>query len=78
MFDVVEKSVATISKAAALPAHYLEEALGALNCAELFDLVADFEILSKTGKFTARIIELMKRARLIADADRMMARFEAA
>ena len=78
MNTITEKSICKMSKAAALDSQYLEEALSMIGTDELGQINHDFAIVEKSGKWSARIIELMQRARLIADADLLMARYEAA
>ena len=78
MMNIAYKSTSLISKAAAIEVAYLEEALANVENSELLDLQNDISRLENTGTWSVRIIELMKRAKLIADADEMLSRFEAA
>ncbi len=78
MFDIAEKSMSEISRAAALHTKYLEAALAGIGPSEMYEFKRDVALLEAKGSWSARIIEVMKRGRLIADADAMMARMEAA
>ena len=78
MNGIAEKNVTAMSQAAALSTRYLEEALSNVSNDELADIQNDIEMFEYVGTWSARIIDIMKRARCLADADQMLARFEAA
>ena len=78
MLNITQTSKSLISKSAAIPTRCLEEAMENVDNAELSALVADIKRLELSGAWSTRLIELLKRARLIADAEAMMAKYEAA
>ena len=78
MFDIVENGVNVMARAAALSSQYLVEAMLSVDKEELTDLRHDLERLEGQGVWSSRIIEIMRRARLISDADQMLQRLEAA
>lgn len=78
MFDKVEASVNVMARAAALSSQYLVEAMLSVDTEEMPDLQKDLDRLNGEGVWSARIIEIMRRARLISDADQMLQRMEAA
>ena len=78
MFDMVENGVNVMARAAALSSQYLVEAMLSVENHELDDLRRDLEQLDGQGVWSTRIIEIMRRARLISDADQMLKRMEAA
>lgn len=75
---MVENGVNVMARAAALSSQYLVEAMLSVENHELDDLRRDLEQLDGQGVWSTRIIEIMRRARLISDADQMLKRMEAA
>ncbi len=77
MFDL-DKCVSVMERAAALGGQYLLEAMSSIENQELDKLRSDLERLEDQGVWSSRIIEIMRRARLIFEADQMLERMEAA
>ena len=78
MISIGDKSVSLISKAAAITEDYFKEALKNVDDSELLELQRDIARLEKQGIWSIRIVEVMKRAKMISDADQMLSRYEAA
>ena len=78
MLNIADKCISLISKAAAIDVTYFMEALKNVDDTVLFDLQCDIERLEKSGIWSIQIIEIMKRAKLISDADQLMSRYHAA
>ena len=78
MFKIKEANMDKMTKAAALETSYLREALARVADEELSDILVDIKNLETKGVWSTRIVDLMQRARLIMEADQMLARFDAA
>ena len=78
MLDSAKSGVSVMSRAAALQSQYLEQALANLSNPELTAIQQDIATLEARGVWSTRIVDLMTRAKCIADAENILARFEAA